>query len=78
MEWSVRQNFLSATETGLVKKCFASTPMDASVVKVRELGRYGNSGARLLLCFPGRGAPLVAKIHTEGMPGSPLKVAAPL
>ena len=65
MEWSVRQNFLSATETGLVKMCFANTPMDAAVVKVRELGRYGNSGARLLLCFPGRGAPLVAKIHTD-------------
>ncbi len=64
MEWKVQQNFLLNRERGLLKACFRETGWDPSTVKVSALGRYGNSGAKLLLCYPGRGAPLVAKIHT--------------
>jgi hypothetical protein len=63
--WKVNQAFLSKTEARLIKKCFSNTTLSPVPISVRELGRYGNSGARLLLGVLSSRMPLVVKIHDK-------------
>ncbi len=63
---TVRQMFLSPVEVTLIEQCFLSIGALADkTINVQELGRYGKSGARLLLCYPPSGLPFVVKIHRE-------------
>lgn len=63
---TVQQAFLSLAEIKLIEDCFTSVrALSGKKINVQELGRYGKSGARLLLCYPPSGLPFVVKIHTE-------------
>lgn len=61
--WKVEQAFLEASDVTLITKCLESAELTPTTVSVRELGRYGDSGARLLLCSLAGGRPYVVKIH---------------
>ncbi|MGA2876689.1 MAG: hypothetical protein ABSE82_14290 [Nitrososphaerales archaeon] len=61
--WKVKQDFLTANQLDLIRDCIHTGGLEATTIKVRELGRVGKSGARLLLCRLARGSPLVAKLH---------------
>jgi hypothetical protein len=63
--WKVVPGFLTKNQERLIEKCFKKTEMPPENVTVRELGRIGQSGARLLWCQPSRGIPWVAKIHKK-------------
>ena len=64
MSCEVIQEFLSPSQEKLVTLCMEGAGIKKSV-GVKELGRVGKSGARLLLCQPGGGSPLVVKIDNK-------------
>jgi len=63
-DWRVNQAFLKDSEEELIKRCFSSSNLPADEISVKQLGRYGKSGARLLLCHLGE-IPYVVKIHDK-------------
>ena len=61
--WVVEQNFLSRKEVDLIQRCFVTSKLAPSpTIRVKELGRYGKSGARLLQCLLSRKRVFVIKI----------------
>ncbi len=65
MKIKIKQGFLSSSQEELVEICMQRAKIRARSVEVKGLGRFGKSGAHLLLCQPGSGSPLVIKIHNK-------------